>query len=102
MIRPRCTTMNAAVRPPGVANAASTARRSLTVSTSAGVRSSSNPRRGSSSRIGRTISGSYIGTFRLRILSSLLEKRAQCGAKVGCAPAYGVDIGPEPETVLET
>src|SRR6266852_7083125 len=72
-----------------------------TASTSSGVRSSSNPRLVNSSRIGRTISGSYIGTFRLRMLSSLLEKRAQCRAKVWCAPAHGVDIGAEPEAVFE-
>src|SRR2546425_4163125 len=72
-----------------------------TVSTSSGVRSSSNPRLVNSSRIGRTISGSYIGTFRLRMLSSLLEKRAQCRAKVWSAPAHGVDIGAEPQAVFE-
>src|SRR3989442_12901032 len=72
-----------------------------TASSSSGVRSSSKPRRVNSSRIGRTISGSYIGTFRLRMLSSLLEKRAQGGAKVWSAPAHRVDIGAEPQAVLE-
>src|SRR6266581_1972678 len=72
-----------------------------TASTSSAVRSSSKPRRVRSSRIGRTISGSYIGTFRFRILSSLLEKRAQSGAKVRGAAAHGVDIGAEPQAVGE-
>src|SRR5712692_12103821 len=73
-----------------------------TASTSSGVRSSSKPRRVNSSRIGRTISGSYIGTFRLRMLSSLLEKRAQSGAEIGSAPAYGVDVGAEPQPFIKT
>src|SRR6266545_1379049 len=72
-----------------------------TASTSSAVRSSSKPRRVSSSRMGRTISGSYIGTFRFRMLSSLLEKRAQGRAKVRGAPAHGVDIGAEPQAVVE-
>src|SRR2546422_1971326 len=72
-----------------------------TVSTSSGVRSSSNPRLVNSSRIGRTISGSYIGTFRLRMLSSLFEERAECRAKVWSASAHGVDIGADPQAVFE-
>src|SRR5439155_18252998 len=72
-----------------------------TASTSSEVRSSSNPRLVSSSRIGRTISGSYIGTFRLRMLSSLLEERAECRAKIWSAPAHGVDISAVPEAVFK-
>src|SRR5882762_5648549 len=75
-----------------------------TASTADAVRSSSKPRRGSSSRIGRTISGSYIGTFRLRIsiLALFLEKRADCRAEIGCTATDGVDIGAQPEAVVET